>query len=148
MKKLFWILLVLVMVLQVIPTNRPEVKLENPADLLQNNQLPENISHILINACYDCHSNQSKYPWYAYVAPVSYLVNRDIREGREELNFSDWENLAVTQKLKLLSEISEEVLEKEMPMKIYPPLHPEARLSDAQRQELADWTEEFAEKLF
>ncbi|MCF8349257.1 MAG: heme-binding domain-containing protein [Bacteroidales bacterium] len=148
MKKVLWILLVLLLILQVIPSNRPEVNSDNPSDLIVNNEIPDPIVHILKNACYDCHSNESHYPWYAYVAPVSYLVNRDIREGRSHLNFSDWEIQPVSKKLKFLSEISEEVLDKSMPMKIYPPLHPEARLTDAQRQALSDWTEEFGETLF
>ena len=148
MKKILWILLVLLLILQVIPSNRPEVNPDNPSDLIVNNQIPDSIVHILKNACYDCHSNESHYPWYAYVAPVSYLINRDIREGRLHLNFSDWENQPALKKLKFLTEISEEVLDKSMPMPIYTPLHPEARLTDAQRRALSDWTEEFGETLF
>ncbi|MDP2721394.1 MAG: heme-binding domain-containing protein [Bacteroidales bacterium] len=147
MKKFLWILLIIVLVLQVIPTNRPETKTNNPNDLIVNNQVPAEVADMLRNACYDCHSNESKYPWYAYVAPVSYLINKDIREGRKHLNFSDWQGLETTKKLKLLDEISDEVGGGDMPYFIYPPLHPEARLSDADRQKMVDWTTDFGDGL-
>ena len=147
MKKALWIILVIVIVLQVIPSNRPKTNFNNPNDLLMNNQIPTEVATMLRNACYDCHSNESHFPWYAYVAPVSYLLNRDIREAREHLNFSEWESLDATKKLKLLGEISDEVGEGEMPMKIYPPLHPKARLSDDDRQKIVDWTDDFGDGL-
>jgi len=146
-KKLLYVLLAIFVVIQFIPSNRPVTIAENPADLIGNNEVPAQMADMLKNACYDCHSNESKYPWYAYVSPVSYLINRDIREGREHLNFSDWENLEKRTKLKILGEISEVVLDGEMPMKIYPPLHPEARLTDEDRQAMADWADGFAEKV-
>jgi len=148
LKKLLYVLLAIFAVLQFIPSNRPDTIANNPADLIANNDIPLEMATMLKNACYDCHSNESKYPWYAYVSPVSYLINRDIREGRENLNFSNWENLEKTKKLKYLGEISEEVLDGEMPMKIYPPLHPEARLTDENRKALADWADGFAEQVF
>jgi hypothetical protein len=148
-KKTIWIiLLVIVVVIQLIPSGRPEVTNNNPNDLLVNNQVPEEVANMLRAACYDCHSNESIYPWYAYVAPVSFLVNRDIRVGREELNFSDWKALKKMDQAKLLDKIIEEVGEEEMPMAIYPPLHSEARLSAADRKVLTDWAESFAESLF
>ncbi len=146
-KKMLYVLLAILVILQFIPSNRPETVKDNPADLIGNNRIPSEMATMLKNACYDCHSNESHYPWYAYVAPVSYLINRDIREGRENLNFSDWENLEKRKKLKILGEISDVVLDGEMPMKIYTPLHPEARLTDEDRQAMADWADGFAEKV-
>lgn len=148
MKKTLWVLLAILVAIQFIPTNRPAVSTDNPTDLITNNSVPEPIQDMLHNACYDCHSNQTNYPWYSYVAPVSYLVIRDIREGKKELNFSEWENLAKKDKLKILGEISEVVLDGEMPMKIYPPLHPEAKLTQQNRNDLAAWADGFAELVF
>ena len=148
-KKKVWIaLLVIFIIIQLIPTGRPEVIKDNPNDLLLNNQVPTEAESMLRAACYDCHSNESIYPWYAYVAPVSFLVNRDIRVGREELNFSDWETFSKVDKAKLLDKIIEAVESEEMPMVIYPPLHPEAKLSTEDRKVLTDWAESFAESLF
>jgi len=148
-KKTIWItLLVIFIVVQLIPSGRPEVIKDNPNDLLLNNQVPTAVENMLRTACYDCHSNESIYPWYAYIAPVSFLVNRDIRVGREELNFSDWEAFNKVEKAKLLDGIIEAVEAEEMPMAIYPPLHPEAKLSTEDRKVLTDWAESFAESLF
>jgi hypothetical protein len=148
-KKIIWIVLIAAVVLiQVIPSGRPEVNLVNPDDLMVNNQLPDSVQQLLKNACYDCHSHESKYPWYAYVAPVSWLVVRDISTGREHLNFSAWESYSKMDKAKLLGEIGEEVEEGNMPMPIYILMHPEAKLTMKQRELLVNWTDKFAESLF
>lgn len=80
-------------------------------------------------ACYDCHSNETVWPWYAYVAPASILVARDTDHGREHLNFSEWDSPNEG-----TNEIIESVVEGEMPLPIYLPLHPEASLSDAEKE--------------
>ena len=148
-KKTIWIILVVIfIVIQLIPSGRPDVIKDNPNDLLRNVQVPEKVHQMLRAACYDCHSNESVYPWYAYVAPVSFLVSRDIRVGREELNFSDWTTFDKIEQAKLLDKITEEVDEGEMPMVIYPPLHPEAKLSNDDRQRIIDWADSLAESLF
>jgi heme-binding protein len=115
---------------------------------------------LVINACYDCHSNLTEWPWYSYVAPASWLVQRDVDKGREELNFSDWPRLQEKMREKAEREREKEakegkerkerkerkekvpglikvVLEGEMPPWFYPILHPDARLSATERQELA-----------
>ena len=147
-KKILLILLALFLIVQFIPSDLPEVKMDNPNDLMVNNDLPEDIEQLLKSSCYDCHSNETVYPWYSYVAPVSFLISKDTREGRLELNFSNWETLDKIEKAEMLDEIAEEVEEGEMPMKIYPITHPEARLSEDQRQLIVDWAEESAEALF
>lgn len=92
-KTLLWIIIIIFVVIQFIPSGRPEVVKDNPQDLLANNAVPEDVAGMLKTSCYDCHSNEPVYPWYAYVAPVSWLVSRDVREGKKELNFSEWEGL-------------------------------------------------------
>ncbi len=138
----------ILLVMQLIPAHLPEVKTANPEDLLANNPVPEEIAAMLQNTCYDCHSNETQYPWYAYVAPVSFLVASDTREGREHLNFSAWQSLSKADKLEALDDIGEEVAEGEMPLKVYPLMHAQARLSEEDRQALVTWAEEFAEKVF
>lgn len=148
-KNIIWIVLIgAVIVIQLIPSGRPEVFMNNPDDLILNNKLPDSVKQLLTNACYDCHSNETKYPWYSYVAPVSWLVARDTRMGREHLNFSDWESLSKMDKAKQLGEIAEEVEDGNMPMPIYILMHPEAKLTMNQRELLVNWTDEFAESLF
>ena len=147
-KKILLGILGISLIIQLIPANLPEVMEVNNDDLLLNNSVPENIEWILQSSCYDCHSNETIYPWYSYVAPASFLVSRDTRKGRKHLNFSEWQSLSKSDKAKALDEIGEEVAEGEMPMKIYPITHPDARLSDEQRTSIVAWAEEFADKLY
>ena len=93
------------------------------------------VETILRRACFDCHSNETRWPWYSAVAPSSWLVVRDVNEGRSEMNFSNWKD----PKGELRTEICEKVREGEMPMKIYLPLHAEARLTEADKTALCDW---------
>ncbi|MDP3267121.1 MAG: heme-binding domain-containing protein [Sulfuricurvum sp.] len=85
------------------------------------------------NACADCHSHQTKYPWYSDVAPISWLLARDVQEGREHFNVSAWG----AQKKNEGKEAAKEVREGEMPPWFYLPTHPEAKLSDTEKNELA-----------
>lgn len=87
-------------------------------------------------ACFDCHSNETVWPWYSHVAPVSWLVQRDTDEGRRKLNFSEW-----NKPQKEADEAAKSVREGEMPMWIYLPTHPEARLTDAEKQALINGLE-------
>lgn len=138
--KIFLILFSIVFVaLQFIPVN-----LKNPLEIAQNdftvheNVAPE-LAGLIKNACYDCHSNQTKYPWYAHVAPVSFVLEDHIKEGRGELNFSEWTTYSLKKKLHKLEECAEMVENKEMPLRGYVFLHGEAKLSDQQRILLADF---------
>ena len=110
----------LVVLMQVIPLER-----DNPPEG-QAFAGPAEVEAILARACYDCHSNRTSWPWYSYVAPISFLVVHDVHEGREALNFSDWEGGPV-----VAAEILEEVSGRDMPLGIYLPLHPEAAVSPA-----------------
>lgn len=147
--KTIWIVLIAtVVIMQLIPSGRPEVIKENPNGLMVNNNIPDSVAYLLRKTCYDCHSNETNYPWYSYVAPVSWLISRDTKLGRAELNFSIWESNDKMKKAKLLSDIIEEVSDGGMPMAIYPLMHPEAKLTKADRQIIVDWAEEYAESLF
>ena len=102
---------------------------------------PAEVMEILRTSCYDCHSNESKWPWYSNIAPVSWLVVDDVNEGREHLNFSEWQSYSAEDKAEDIEEIWEEIEEEEMPLWFYLPLHPEARLSDAQKETIRKWAE-------
>jgi cytochrome c551/c552 len=89
-------------------------------------------------ACADCHSNQTVWPSYASIAPISWLVARDVTEGREQFNISDLGSMNSRRINRLPEEISEKIREGEMPMPIYLTMHPSANLSDAEKQSLID----------
>lgn len=98
------------------------------------------VEPILRRACFDCHSHETRWPWYAWVAPVSWLIAHDVREAREELNFSTWDAYKPKKRSKLLDELIEELHEDEMPLWYYRPLHPEAALSNDDLDTIDAWT--------
>jgi len=127
-------------------------KLTNPPvtpgrDFLASNTPPARITAILRNACYDCHSHETKWPWYSHVAPVSWWLVDHVNHGREELNLSEWPHDDPRRAARRLSRMAEMVLDGEMPLNDYVRGHPEAKLSDAQREGFSDWAEQEAERL-
>jgi hypothetical protein len=134
-------------IIQLIPNTLPEVKQDNPNDLLLTGSVSEEVTVILKTSCYDCHSNQTKLPWYSYVAPVSWLVSKDVNEGRKELNFSEWTTYPKRKLIKKLEEMGEEVDEGEMPLKIYTVIHGDAKLSAEQRKLLVEWTQQESKRV-
>jgi hypothetical protein len=116
------------------------------ADFIAATSPPTTVIAALRAACYDCHSHETRWPWYAHIAPVSWLVVSDTTEGREHLNFSDWPAEA-DRAAKKLDRINEVLDYREMPPKKYTLIHADARLTDAQRKEIMDWTEAAAAKL-
>ncbi len=112
---------------------------DSSLDFITVGQVPDDIQHILKNSCYDCHSNQTKYPWYAEIAPLSWWIGHHIEEGREHLNFSEWGNYSEKSKTHKLEECYEEIDEGEMPMTAYSLVHASARLQDPEKGELIRW---------
>jgi hypothetical protein len=104
-------------------------------------QAPADVQQVLERSCYDCHSHETRWPWYSQVAPVMWLVSHDVDEGREHLNFSTWGGLSEKAKTKVKQEIAEVVEKGEMPMAYYVPLHAEAKLSDEDKQKIRAWAD-------
>lgn len=100
------------------------------------------VKAFLKTTCYDCHSNNTVYPWYSNIAPISYWMDDHIRHGKGELNFSEWANYSTKKKDHKLEELIEEVEEGEMPLKEYTWTHSEARFTDEQRKLLMTWAKE------
>jgi cytochrome c551/c552 len=117
---------VLFALLQVIPYGRTHT---NPPIVKEPNWDSPQTRQFAQRACFDCHSNEVVYPWYSNVAPVSWLVQRDVDEGRRRLNFSDWGNRNTT-----INELSNTIMNGEMPPFQYMPMHPTARLSVAEKE--------------
>ena len=127
-------LVLLLLVLQLVPSapadNPPvEEELEVPAD----------VAEVLHRSCYDCHSHETAWPWYAHVAPVNWLVRDHVADGRRNLNFTAWNRLPAEDRPHKLEEVAEEVEEEHMPLRSYLILHRDARLSDTERELLVDW---------
>lgn len=140
-QKLLLGLAIILIAIQFIPNELPPINTNNPADLMGSGLVEGEVATLLKTACYDCHSNTPAYPWYSYVAPSSWLVAKDAREGREEVNFSNWEEIEMMDQLAILDDIISEVEEEHMPLPIYLTLHSEAKLDASQRQLIMDWAE-------
>lgn len=135
-KVLRWFLLGIGMALVVmqfvrVERTNPPVESEVPA--------PANVHAVLKRACYDCHSNETVWPWYSHVAPASWLVAHDVHEARKHLNFSTWNRYEPKRQARKLNEVWEEVEEGEMPLWYYLPLHRDAVLSAEDRELLRAW---------
>ena len=134
-------------IIQFIPSGRPANQPVAGQDVFEIVEVPAEVGSLLKNACYDCHSQSVKYPWYSYVAPVSWLVARDVNMAREHLDFGKWGELTKRKQIKVLGEIAEEVEDRNMPMEIYIKMHSEANLTDKQRELIINWSEQLAEKI-
>jgi hypothetical protein len=132
--RLFLIAVVLVVIIQFIPVKRANPPVEADFDG------PRDVATVLKNSCYDCHSNEARWPWYSRVAPASWLVAHDVKEARERMNFSLWGTYEASRQEKLAEEIWEEVEDGEMPLRKYLLAHPEARLSEDARESLSEWS--------
>lgn len=138
------VLLVLLVVLQFFrpDLNRAEVNPE--LDLIAVTSPPDPIASMLRTSCYDCHSNQTAYPWYQKISPVSWYLNSHIQKGKANLNFNEYGSLEKADRIGLLVETCEVVETGTMPIQSYLRLHKEARLTPENRDALCQWTEEEA----
>lgn len=97
------------------------------------------VATVLERSCADCHSNRTVWPWYSHIAPISWLVERDVRRGRDRLNLSNWPSYSVEERRQFLSDITSAVENGQMPLPQYTLLHQKAKLSDADRDAVYRW---------
>ena len=129
-------------VIQLIPvdfTNKPVKKSENFVDLFQT---PGNIRQTLKNSCYDCHSNETEYPQYVKIAPISWSIKHHVNEGREHLNFSEWGTFNQDLKRNMLENSIADLQQNRMPKEGYVAQHPEARLTPEAKNDLINYLSE------
>ncbi len=105
------------------------------------------VSGLIKASCFDCHSNETRWPWYSYVAPVSWLLANDVKEGRGHLNFSEWGKYPKGKRVLKLGQIYEQVSKGDMPIQKYLYIHADAKLTAADRDSITDWTERVRDKL-
>lgn len=139
LKRTFQILLLAFIVIQFI---RPA---KNKAEGISNNDIskiyavPADVQAILKTSCYDCHSNNTVYPWYANIQPAAWWLADHVKEGKKELNFSEFASYRIGRQFRKLEEINGEVKEDKMPLDTYLWIHRDAKLSNAQKLTLANW---------
>ena len=133
-------LLVIFMLMQFYPRANRNNDLNTAFDINKIHTVPDSVQEILKTACYDCHSNNTFYPWYSNIQPVSYWLNDHIIEGKKELNFSTFATYTLARQYRKLEEIADEVKENEMPLESYTFVHRNAKLNTRQKIIIANWT--------
>lgn len=135
----------------VIQFFRPEKNLSAVApdrnDLLVMHPPPAAVGDVLKRACYDCHSDNTRYPWYAEVQPVAWWLDRHVREGKEHLNFSQFGGYSTKRQLHKLDELIGEVEDGKMPLASYKFVHADARLTAAEVDMLVAWAEDLQDDI-
>ena len=142
--------IVLILVLIVIQFIRPA---RNTSSGISANDIsafatvPANVQQVLSRACYDCHSNNTRYPWYSNIQPVAWYLAHHVTEGKRELNFNEFGSYSHKKQVHKLQEMVNEIKEGEMPLSSYTLIHSDARLSEADKTLLINWADSVAAKL-
>lgn len=140
MKKKILIFLVIILgVIQFFRIDKNNPKVDQQKDFFTLTDPSEEIKTQFKTSCYDCHSNETVYPWYSNVAPVSWFLKGHINEGREKFNFSEWGNFTSDKQRNILEDCEEEIETDEMPLSAYTLMHSEAKLDDNKKALLTDW---------
>lgn len=139
LKKTALLLLVVFVGMQFFHPEKNQAVGDHTAQFLMETNPPKDVKNILQQTCYDCHSNNTEYPWYDNIAPVSYWLSDHVKDGKKHLNFSDWNAYEIKKKDHKLEELIEEVEAGKMPLKEYTWTHETARLTEEQRTAIIDW---------
>lgn len=107
-------------------------------DFLKTTAAPPDVAAMLRASCYDCHSDETRWPWYSYVAPISWQIAQDVNHGRRHVNLSEWPDKPDLARKKI-QDMSDEIDDGDMPMKKYTLIHKDARLTTKQRERLTQW---------
>ena len=126
-------------IIQFFPIDKTNPAMNDGMDFLKIKNTPEPIAKLIRNSCYDCHSNETKYPFYSNIQPVAWLLKNHIDEGRKELNFSTFATYEPKRQAHKLEEAAEYVEQKNMPLESYTLGHSDAKLSDEQRKQLVNY---------
>lgn len=147
LKKIIIGLILLLVAAQFVRPAKNQSTAVSPNDINLKHPVPAEVKAVLERACYDCHSNQTSYPWYAEVQPVAWWLDRHIKDGKRHLNFSEFGSYPAKRAAKKAAEVGEEVTQHEMPLSSYTWMHPEARLTPAEIKLLADWGENLSKAI-
>ena len=133
------VIILLGVLIQFVPVDRSNPPVSKSVNFVDLQKTPKKIQIILKTACYDCHSYETVYPDYAYVAPVSWSVKHHVNEGREHLNFSEWGHLNRDLRKNMLENAIADIEQNRMPIAGYMVYHPDARLSLGEKKILVDY---------
>lgn len=139
MKKILVIILVAFVIIQFFPIDKTNVPVNPGMDFLKIKNTKPEIAKLINGSCYDCHSDETKYPWYSNIAPASWWLKNHINEGRKHLNFSIFATYEPQRQIHKMEECVEMLEKHEMPLESYYLGHQDAKLTDAQRQKMINY---------
>jgi hypothetical protein len=149
-KKLTWaatILVVLFLAAQVYQPDRSNPPVDESKTIYASLNVPREVKAIFERSCYDCHSNNTTWPWYSYIAPTSWLTASDVKTGRTNMNLSTWGTYKKSRQINKLEQISDQLTDDKMPLKKYRLMHPNAALSKAEVDMMCAWAEKERDRL-
>jgi uncharacterized membrane protein len=146
-KKIALALTLLLVAAQFIRPARNQAAGGGPNDIGAKYPVPAGVQGVLKRACYDCHSNNTHYPWYAEVQPVRWFLDSHVNDGKRHLNFSEFGSYTAKRAAKKADEIIDEVEQHQMPLKSYTWMHPEARLTAEEIKLLSAWAEALRDQI-
>lgn len=146
-KRILYVFAAIFVGLQFFRPERNAAAAPSSDDLIHRLAPPPHVRAVLQTSCYDCHSNQTKYPWYAELQPTAWLLDQHVRDGKRQLNFSTFGKLPTKQAKAALESCADEVSENRMPLKSYCWIHHDARLSDEEAQAVAAWFDQAARRV-
>lgn len=139
-KKILFIGLIIFLLMQLYqPARNIGFEQDITADFTKVYNVPKKVEIILRTSCYDCHSNNTNYPWYSYIQPARFLMESHIAAGKENLNFNEWGNYSSRKQNNKLDRIAKQIQSNEMPLASYTLIHKNATLSATQKKEVLDW---------
>jgi hypothetical protein len=141
------VLLLILLAIQFVQPARNQSTRDSEMGIASITKVPENVQAILQNSCYDCHSNNTRYPWYAAIQPGSWWMASHIKKGKEELNFDEFGNYSKRRQLSKLKAIQGSLEEQTMPLPSYLLIHRGASLSQSDQKILKLWTEDLRNKI-
>jgi hypothetical protein len=136
-----WGLGVIILIAQFVRPDRTNPPVQPGWSVASDSTVPVNVTAILRHSCFDCHSNETEWPWYSNVTPVNFMLVRDVSKGRRNVNFSEWGKYKASRRQSLSDQINDQVSHGDMPLAKYLIMHPDARLSQQERKTLLDWTD-------
>jgi hypothetical protein len=146
-KKILLVLLVAFIAIQFVQPARNTSVHVLPTDISKTISVPENVHAILQTACYDCHSNNTNYPWYNYTQPAAWILANHIKNGKKDLNFSEFGSYPKRRQQSKLKAIADQVRDGEMPPYSYSVIHKNARLTKEEKLVIINWAQDEKDSL-
>lgn len=146
-KKILLILIIVFIGLQFIPSDRNQSGQMGKSDISTTLNTPDRVQAILVNSCYDCHSNNTRHPWYARIQPVRYMLDKHIREGKENLNLSEFGSYSKRRQINKMRSIESSITDGTMPLSSYTLIHRSAKLKPSEKTLLLNWLERAKDSL-